>query len=287
MKKESMTRALFFFIIVTFLTFFGSPFAKGTAKAETFRLTIGAAHPPVVIWVQRLRDFFCVEVEKRVKEKTGHEIKWVQAFGGTLAKMGEELEAVEGGVLDVSLIGLPFEPSKLYLHCFSYFVPFGIADLEQMTEVGFKVYDEVPWLKQVFEQKFNQKCLAPFASSGNVVIGSFPWQKIEDLKGKKIAGAGPNLLWFHPLGAVPTQINYGEAYSAGKSGVIDGGLATPGTTMAFKLYEVSDYYVECGFGAVLASVLTMNLNKWQKLPEAVRKILSEVSREYSFDQARA
>lgn len=287
MKKNGVFRSLFFLIVLASLMFNWTPFTRGAAEAKTFRLVIGAGHPPVVIWVQRLRDFFCVETAKRVKEKTGHELKWIHAFGGTVAKMGEVLEAVEGGSLNVGLIGAPFEPTKLFIHNFSYFVPFSLNDIEKMSEVGLKLYSDVPYLKDVFEQKYNQKYITGLATSGNVMVSSFPWKTIEDLRGKKIGGAGPNLTWIKSLGAVPVQVSFVDAYTNAKTGVVDAGLSTPGPTMAFKLYEVSEYYAECGFGSVLPSILTFNLDTWNGLPDEVREIILQVGREFAYDQAKA
>ena len=287
MRRNVIVKTLLFVFILSSLMLTGGPFAKGTANAETYRMVVGAGHPPVMIWIQRLQNFFCEEVAKRVKEKTGHEIKWVHAYGGTVAKPGEVLEAVEGGSLDIGLLGTPFEPAKLYVHNFAYFVPFSITDIEKMSEVGLKVYDAVPFLKDVFEQKYNQKYLTAIASSGNVMVGSFPWTQVSELQGKKIGGAGPNLVWIQAVGAVPVQVTFVDAYTNGKTGVVDAGLSSPGPTVALKLYEVSDYYVDCGFGATVPSVLTVNLDKWKSLPDEIKEILLQVAREFTFDQARA
>ena len=71
------------------------------AHAETFRLTIGAGHPvPAASWVAPMQSFMQVEVKKRVEQKTGHKIEWVEAYGGSVAKLGEVLEAVENGLMD-------------------------------------------------------------------------------------------------------------------------------------------------------------------------------------------
>ena len=287
MKKNRIIKALLFLFIITSLMLNWSPFTKGTAEAKTFRLIIGAGHPPVVIWIQRLQSFFCAEVAKRVKEKTGDEIKWVHAYGGTVAQVGEVLEAVQGGSLDLGLVATPFEPTKLYIHNFSYFVPFSLNDIMQMSDVGLKVYDEVPYLKDVFEQKYNQKYLSALAGGGYVMSGNFAWKTIDDLKGKKIGGAGPNLTWIKAVGAVPVQVTFANAYTIAKTGVTDAGLTQASPLVSLKLYEIAEYFADCGFGAVVPSCLTINLDRWKELPDEVKEIMLKVSREYSYDQARA
>ncbi|MHC4362931.1 MAG: C4-dicarboxylate TRAP transporter substrate-binding protein, partial [Planctomycetota bacterium] len=64
-------------------------------------------------------------------------------YGGTIAKLGGVLEAIEAGVLDMGLVAYPFEPAKLFLHNFSYHVPFGTPDPLQAQRVGARMHREM------------------------------------------------------------------------------------------------------------------------------------------------
>jgi TRAP-type C4-dicarboxylate transport system substrate-binding protein len=101
----------------------------GTANADTFRLTIGSGHPAdAAIWINTMRDFLAPEIAQRVEQKSGHTLEWVNAYGGSVCKLGECLEAVESGLVDVADLHVAFEPAKLMAHNFPYFVPFGTPD---------------------------------------------------------------------------------------------------------------------------------------------------------------
>jgi hypothetical protein len=76
------------------------------ARAKDLTLTIAAGHPPVIAWVRLLRDYFVPEVNKLL-EGSGHKINWNQAYGGTVAKIGGELDAVEKGLVDIAIVDLP------------------------------------------------------------------------------------------------------------------------------------------------------------------------------------
>ena len=253
----------------------------GTANAATFRLTIGASHPEAAIWVEVMRDFLAPEIAKRVEQKTGHKIEWVNAYGGSICKVGECLEAVESGLLDIAEIQPTFEPSKLMAHNFAYAVPFGPPDPVMAARVGLKIYDTVPGLNRILD-KYNQLFLALGPSGGNYgLVTTFPWEKVEQLKGRKIAAAGPNIPWLQAVGAIPVTSNLVEAYTSLQSGVYQGWLMFPVGVVGFKLHEVAKNFTFTDFGSMAAAILiTVNKNTWAKLPKPVQDIMTEVGREY-------
>ena len=66
--------------------------------------------------------------------KTGKtKIIWNEAYGGTLAKIGGELEAVEQGICDMSNVGTVFHAAKMPLQQVSFVTPFGPTDPRVVT----------------------------------------------------------------------------------------------------------------------------------------------------------
>jgi TRAP-type C4-dicarboxylate transport system substrate-binding protein len=260
----------------------------GTASADTFRLTIGAGHPAdAAIWVGQVRDFFAPEVAKRVEQRTGHKIEWVSAYGGSVCKLAECLEAVESGLLDVGLLVTAFHPTKLMAHNFAFFVPFGSPDPVVAARAALKVFDTVPDLKKSLETRYNQIFLG-FGTVGNyALMTTFAWDKVEQLKGRKLAAAGPNLPWLQAVGAIPVQGNLNEAYTSIQTGVYDGWIMFPAGAVGFKLHEVTRNFTVTDFGAVPQAMLTVNKNTWMKLPKAVQDIMLEVGREYTEVESKA
>ncbi len=256
--------------------------AAPAAQAETFRLSIGAGHPAdAAVWITTMRDFFAPEVKKRVKERTGHDIEWVDAYGGAVCKLGECLEAVESGLLDVADLHVPFEPTKLMAHNFPYFVPFGTPDPVQAARAARKVYDEFPQLKELLEKKYNQVYLATGTVGNYNLVTTFPWKAVDQLKGQKVAAAGPNLPWLQAVDAVPVQSNLNEAYTSFQTGVYNGWIMFPDATVGFKLHEVAKHYTVTDFGAIPNVLITINRDTWKKLPNEVQAIFLEVGKEYT------
>ena len=256
------------------------------AKKETIRLTIGSGHPETgLTYTITANTFFQPEVEKRVAERTNYEIKWTEAYAGSVAKLEGVLEAVEDGLLDIGVMSFPFEPQKLYLENFPYYIPFQTPDPVQAVKISRKVMEEVPEWEAIFE-KYNQKFLGLGPTGPYELLTTFPVDEVADLKGKKIAAAGPNLTLLEGTGAVPVQSNLNEAYTSFQTGVYDGWIMFALPSKNFKLYEVAKYHTRVGFGAEPVQGITINLDTWNNLPKEVQDIISEVAAEYEVKAAQ-
>ena len=80
------------------------------ANAESFTLRVGAGHPAVLSYVSEFSDYFIPTVKERVEKETDHTVSFMEAYGGSVAKLPEVYDAVESGLLDIGLISTPFEP---------------------------------------------------------------------------------------------------------------------------------------------------------------------------------
>lgn len=249
------------------------------STADTYTLRIGAGHPAVLGYVVAAKDYLIPESTRRVKQQTGHELKWVEGYGGTIAKIPEILESTQQGILDVGLTSYSYEPSNLFLHSIGFYVPFNEPDPAKSLIAMRKVYDEMPYFTEIFEEKFGQKFLAlgTFADYG---IGmNFDFENFEDMKGKKLGVAGPNAAWLKNTGATPVVTNLTETYNAMQTGVYDGIVIFPGPYFNFKLHEVGNYFLLARLGSPSATGLTINANTWNKLPPEVREIITQVAKE--------
>jgi len=227
-----------------------------------------------------MQTYFVPEVTKRVAAKTKHTVEFVEGYGGSMVKVADTLEGVQSGIIDIGGYCFCFEPSNLPLHAFQVMLPFGTMSPERSVKLARAVYDKVPYLSKVFEDKFNQRLIALIADNGYNLGTSFDWNTVADLKGRKLAGAGLNLKWLEYAGATPVQSSLPEAYTAMQTGVYNGWIMFPSGWVNFKLYEVGKFYTEIGFGAITWHGLTINKNRFAKLPKEVQDIILEVGREY-------
>ena len=249
-------------------------------QAEDIKLRIASGHPAANTYVNLMQNFFVPEVTKRVAAKTSHKVEFIEGYGGAMVKVADTLEGVQSGIIDIGGYCFCFEPSNLPLHAFQVMLPFGTMDPEMSVKLARSIYDKVPYMSKVFEDKYKQKLLALIADNGYNLGTTFEWKSVADLKGKKLAGAGLNLKWLEFAGATPVQSSLPEAYTSMQTGVYNGWIMFPSGWVNFKLHEVGKYYTEVGFGSITWHGLTINQARFNKLPKDVQAIIQEVAKEY-------
>ena len=102
------------------------------AVAKEISVTYVAGHPPVFRWVKHVNQTFIPAVNKSL-EGSGHSIKWSEQYGGSLAKVGDELEAVEEGLAEIGGISSLFDPAKLAVQNVTYYSPFVSSNVDKLS----------------------------------------------------------------------------------------------------------------------------------------------------------
>ena len=256
--------------------------AQGTAdtKRKVIKLRVASGHPPSSLWIEKIHSFFVPELKKRVLEQTkDSRVECEELWGGSVTKLGEELEAVESGMVDIANVSIVFEMTKMHLQNFPWWFPFGSSDMHQVLRVSHKTWDKFPILDQTME-KYKQKRIALGGLGSYNFVTHFPIRTMEDMKGKKLAHGGPMVPWIQAVGAVGVQSRLNEAYTCMQTGVYDGWAMEPNATVSFKLYEVGRYYTLVGLGAGLPSIVTVSLKTFNRLPKQVQDIVLKVGKDY-------
>src|SRR6218665_509316 len=118
-----------------------------SACATNFTLRMGAGHPSGQPYAGVPDPDSATEVTKRVKETTGHDIRFIKAWGGSFAKVDGVIEAVQKGALDIGLSPIGFEQSRAGLLNYSAYVPFTSPDPVLQQKVSNRMIREVPALQ--------------------------------------------------------------------------------------------------------------------------------------------
>jgi TRAP-type C4-dicarboxylate transport system substrate-binding protein len=258
--------------------------AASAQAQQRLSLRLGSGHPVTAVEYNiAAHNYLVPELIKRAKD-AGVTLSIQELHGATVAKLTEVFEATRDGLLDIGLWGIVFEPTDAFLQAFNFYLPFNSPDPLMVTKATRKTFDQFPELKTVFEQKHNQKWLGA-ACVGNYGLGtSFAWSKVDELKGKKIAGAGANLNWI--VGATPVASNLNEAYQAIQSGVYQGYIIFPGSWYGFKLHEVGKHFMKTDFGAQGIMAVTMNIDTWKKLSPQMQQIVMKTVEDYEIETAK-
>ncbi|CAM9893674.1 unnamed protein product [Discosporangium mesarthrocarpum] len=252
--------------------------AATTASAETFNFRIASGHAPQTGYVVMMHEQFIPRFQAKL-EAMGHTANFNEAYGGSIVKVAETLEGVQDGIVDLGGFCFCFEPSNLFLNVYPLWMPFDAQTAVMGQDVARAVYTEVPELTSVFEEKFNQKLLNLFGFDNYGLYTKFAWDDVEQLKGRKLSGAGPNLPWVEALGAIPVGTTLPDVYPSLQTGVYDGVILFPSVGWSHKLFEPAPYYTIVGFGAKAFHGLTINSDVYGSLPADVQKAMVEAAEE--------
>ena len=255
--------------------------AASASQAETIKLTVVGAPPPVVTPVKVTKEFFVPEVSKRLAASgKDFKIEWTEAYSQTLAKFPEVLETVEEGIAQVGVILRNFEESKLPLEAYASAIPFGLTDMRSTIAADARVRAKVPEMNAAFE-KNGQVYLAGAISENMQVFTKFPVKSVDDVKGKKIGASGALANYLRGTGAVVVNASMQQSYVDIKNGVYDGYVIGFGLAMPYKTYEAAQNVALTNFGVTPTPCLTVNTKTWKSLPPYVQKIMLEVAQEWA------
>lgn len=252
--------------------------AAGAAHADNFTLRMGGGHTTGTTYIKVFDTFFAGEVAKRVKAKTGHNIRFIKAWGGSVAKVDGGIEAVQKGSLDIALSPIGFEQARAGLLNYSAYLPFTSDDPVLQQKVASRMLKEVPALQESMKP-YDVHVLAQMVTEAYSVATTFEIRKVEDLQGKRIAMAGTNAPLFMPTGAVPVTLGIGEHYQALQNGLAEGSLFWVSGMEAFKLREVAKVWTKTGFGSYSTLAAFMSTKTRERLPKDVVAIIDQVAEE--------
>jgi TRAP-type C4-dicarboxylate transport system substrate-binding protein len=238
--------------------------------AETVKMTIVAGHPPVLLWVKHFRDTLIPTANSELAKSGKYKIQWTQAYAGTLAKVGEELETIQQGLADIGGAWNLFDPAKLPLQNVGYMSPFNEASPETVTEIVEGLQKKIPAFGAQWT-KYNQVYLGGgIAADSYHLWSNYPIKKLADLKGHKFGAPGPAVNWFKGTGGVGVSANLTLYFNDIKTGVYDGVMVFATAAMPQKLDTVAPYITISNIGTGYAGGVTANQDRWKKLPGEVK-----------------
>lgn len=215
------------------------------------------------------------EVEKRTNGKVKIEFYWSEG----LAKITESLDAVNSGLTDIAFFATAMFGAKLPLSTASSLL-YLTDKPDAVSNAMMELYRTFPPFQEEHEKKNNVKVLS-FSGCTPLIFGTRkPWKNLEDFKGKKVRTfpglEGP----LSSIGATPVAISWGEIYTSLERGVIDAYTGTMWDLAGIgKFHEQAPYIIDLGVGVYAMAGTYINKDKWNKLPDDIKKVLEEVARE--------
>lgn len=205
---------------------------------------------------------------------------WVKSYGGAVISLGNELQGVQDGLVDIGCTILVFEASRLPLQDMVYSMPFSCSDPLIVAETIKQIYSEYPEFTETYEKNYNQKFIGIGVSDPYGFYSTKEVRSLEDVNGMKIGAAGINLSWIEGSGAVGVQTSLNDTYQNLQTNVCQATIQPTRSCVNLKVYEVAPYYLDANFNVVPFNSITVNLDTWNDLPQEIQTILTEVGEGY-------
>ncbi|MEY2770617.1 MAG: hypothetical protein RIQ38_1036 [Pseudomonadota bacterium] len=238
--------------------------ATGAFAQQEIKITACSGQAPVFSFVRLITQSFIPTLNAELAKTGKMKVTWNEAYGGTLAKIGGELEAVQQGVCDMGIVGTVFHPAKMPLQQVTFMAPFGPTDLRPVVKVMNDMNRNHPLMRGAWEKQ-NQVFLAGTAVDDYGLFANFPVARYEDVNGKKIGSSPVPLSWLKGTGATGVAAGLPSYYNDLKSGVYSGVLTFLSAAAPIKLMEVAPNYIQTGMGATFPGALSMNKQTWDRL----------------------
>lgn len=245
---------------------------QAPAMAEQYSATFAAGHPPIFRWVKMIDEVFIPSVTEALKN-TDHSVQFTSQYGGSIARVGEELEAVEAGLAELGTCQSLFDPAKLGVQNVTYYTPFITDDIRILGDLMHQMYLTNSKMKQAYADNGVTYIGAPLIIDDYLLMTSFPVNSLADLQGRKIGAPGAAINWLSGTGAVGVSGNLSTYYNELKTGVFDGVIVFASAALPSKLYEVAPYITKAGLGAQSAGSICANSDWWNGLPNEVQQAM--------------
>jgi len=261
-------------LLVTVLLVLGVVSIAGAAEAIKLK---AANYLPVTHPMSLLTGWFCDEVKKRTDGKV--EITYYP--GGTLLNPVKMYDGVATGIADFGVSHISYTRGRFpVMEVFEQ--PHGFPSgwvSSQVTQDFYNKYTPKEW---------GDVQVLYINTSGPLILQtvSKPVKTLEELKGLKVRATGQMSEVIKALGAVPVPLEMGDVYDSLRRNVIEGVTVDLSTLKYWKFADVTKYVTaDWQLGTGYTFYFVMNKNKWNALPDDVKKIMTQVAFEAKEKQA--
>ncbi len=148
--------------------------ARADRLDTTIELTVASSQPTTLAWVGAMHTLVVPELDQRLAARgSPYEIRWTEAYGGSLYKYGETLEGVQIGLTDIGWVGTLWELSKLPLQNVTFYAPFASDDFRLVVDIVNELHRTVPAMTDAWTAQ-NVKFLGASALDTYHLMTTFP-----------------------------------------------------------------------------------------------------------------
>lgn len=241
-----------------------------TPQTHTYTFNYSVFFPPTHIQ-SVLADEWAAEIKKRTDER----VRITVFAGGALTKADQCYQGVVNGISDIGMSAFAYTRGRFPLFE-GLDLPVGYPDGMSATRIADTL------IRQYRTEEINDTHILYVHAHGPGILASKrPVTTLEDFKGLKVRATGFCSKIVERLGGSPVSMPQGDTYEALQKSVVDATFCPIETLNGWKQGEVISSVTDSTcIGYTTAFFVTMNQKKWAALPEALQKIITDVSAEW-------
>ena len=212
---------------------------------------------------------------KEIEKRSNGKVKITVFPGGTLTKANQTFDGVVNGISDIGMSCFAYTRGRFPV-MEALDLPLGYPNGKVATTVANGFFQKV----NPKELK-NVKVLYLHAHGPGLLHTKKPVKKLEDMSKMKIRSTGLSAKIVSALGGVPVAMPQGQTYEALQKGVVEGTFGPIEVLKGWRQAEVIKFTTDCyNIGYTTTMFVVMNLNKWNQLPDDLKTIFTDVSKEW-------
>jgi TRAP-type C4-dicarboxylate transport system substrate-binding protein len=219
--------------------------------------------------------FPCVQMErwkKEVEQRSNGAVVINTFPGGTLLGAKNMFDGVMAGQADIGCFAMSYHPGRFPV-VEAIDLPMGWPN---GTVASLALWDLYKKYKP--EAFAKVKVLTMFTCPPANIMSIEPVRTLDDFKGMEIRAAGTGVKVFELLGASPIGMPQSDVPDALHKGVIEGMASSLEIMKDFNYAEYCRYITMANLQVVTFGVV-MNLDRWNSLPDEVKKVMDDLARE--------
>lgn len=199
-------------------------------------------------------------------------------YAQSLVGAEESVQATQDGRADMGQIGSIYAASDLSMFTVIE-LPFETKNPEVQMRAIERLYEENETYRDDFDRQ-GVRLLFPLPLGIALVGLKEKADVVSDLKGRSIRAGGLTSEVMVAAGANPVAMTAVDIYESMERGVVDGYTALAIANLpTFGLSEATPYVVDPGIGAYSSSIVVINEDLFQSMPEKYQEALLEASEE--------
>ncbi|UWQ32359.1 C4-dicarboxylate TRAP transporter substrate-binding protein [Leisingera sp. M527] len=214
----------------------------------------------------------------RIGELSAGDLRMDVQWGGALFKASAAVQGISDGVADAGSIIAAYFQKEMAAYSLADF-PIGGPNAWVAMRAADRLMRSEPQITEHLARQ-NLVYIGTFtASAVNVACAGEPIRSVEDIKGKKVRGAGVYGKVFGEMGATRVNLSVYEAYQGLDTGLIDCSQGYDYIVPSLKWDEVIDSYTVLNWGQIGGYGMFMNKQVFDGLEAGQQQVLMQAGEE--------